>query len=481
MASHWISRSVDEIKGQSKQSLAIGPFGSRMKSDNYVDKGIPVIRGQNITSGRQFEGDFVYITENKADELRSCNVFKGDLVFPHRGAIGEVGIVLDDNRYVISTSLMKLTCNPELAHPLFVYYFFKSPQGRFELLKNASQVGTPGIGQPLTSLASIQIPLPEIGLQKTIAAILGTLDDKIELNRRMNQTLEAMAQAIFQSWFVDFDPVKAKMAAIASCRDTERAAMAALAGKLVVPKDWTEISDKDLNAAEAALAQLSEKQLIHLAQTAALFPSALVDSTSEVGLIPAGWEIRSLDKIATYMNGLALQNFPVADGEEGLSVIKIAEMRSGFTAKSAQATRNLKEEYIIQNGDILFSWSGSLLVKQWHLGEGALNQHLFKVTSIRYPKWFYYFATLHHLPWFRSIAEGKATTMGHIQRHHLTQAQVAVYDDVVSSANQLIQPILDKALQVMVEVNTLIQLRDTLLPKLLSGELALLEVEEMLR
>ena len=132
-------------------SIAIGPFGSRMKSDCYVEDGIPVIRGTNITGGPTFDGEFVYITEEKADTLGSSNVYQSDLVFPHRGSIGEVGIILEDKRYVLSSSLMKLTCDREKVNPKFLYYFFKSSTGRHELLKNASQVGTPGIGQPLTS------------------------------------------------------------------------------------------------------------------------------------------------------------------------------------------------------------------------------------------------------------------------------------------------------------------------------------------
>jgi type I restriction enzyme S subunit len=111
---------------------------------------------------------------------------------------------------MLSTSLMKLSCNRELVDPLFIFYFFRSSLGRQSLLQHASTVGTPGIGQPLTSLRSIQVPVPALAEQRTIAHILGTLDDKIELNRRMSETLEAMARALFNSWFVDFEPVRAK-------------------------------------------------------------------------------------------------------------------------------------------------------------------------------------------------------------------------------------------------------------------------------
>jgi Restriction endonuclease S subunits len=194
------------------EKISIGPFGSRMKSDTYVSCGVPVIRGTNLTGGRSFSGEWVYVSEEKADELASCNTVAGDLVFPHRGAIGEVGLVpADRERYMLSSSLMMLRCNKALADSLYLYYFFKSATGQHELLKNASQVGTPGIGQPLSSLKSIELALPPLKEQRAIAHTLGALDDKIELNRRMSATLEAMARALFQDWFVDFGPVRAKM------------------------------------------------------------------------------------------------------------------------------------------------------------------------------------------------------------------------------------------------------------------------------
>ena len=212
MANDWKTLRVDDIKAAGNRAIAIGPFGSRMKSEAYVAVGVPVIRGNNISDTRSLAGDFVFVSEETADELRASNVFAGDLVFPHRGAIGEVAIVPDDGvpRYMLSTSLMKLTCNPDRVDPNFVFYFFRSEHGRHALLQNASTVGTPGIGQPLTSLRSIVLPVPPLSDQRAIAHILGTLDDKIDLNRRMSDTLALMARALFKSWFVDFDPVRAK-------------------------------------------------------------------------------------------------------------------------------------------------------------------------------------------------------------------------------------------------------------------------------
>ena len=137
------------------------------------------------------------------------------------------------------------------------------------------------------------------------------------------------------------------------------------------------------------------------------------------------WEEKSLPEIADYLNGLALQKFP-AKGNDFLPVIKIREMKQGISENSDKCNRDIPSQYIVQDGDVLFSWSGSLEVVLWTGGEGALNQHLFKVSSKEYPKWFYYLATKHHLAEFKVIAESKSTTMGHIQREHLKQAMISI-------------------------------------------------------
>lgn len=425
----WRNVRIDEIANK----VVIGPFGSRMKSDLYTESGVPVIRGTNLTGGKNFSGDWVYVSDETADELSNCNVIEGDLVFPHRGAIGEVGIVPGDrDRYLLSTSLMMLRCDPSQAYSPYLYYFFKSRTGRHELLKNASQVGTPGIGQPLTSLKSIEVALPSVDEQRSIAHILGTLDDKIELNRRMNETLEAIARAIFKSWFVDFDPVRAKASGEAPesiCR------------RLGLTPDLL-----------------------------ALFPDRLVDS--ELGEIPEGWEVKPLDGIADYLNGLALQKFPPESDSEWLPVIKIAQLKKGDSVGADHASYDLKYEYIVDDGDVLFSWSGSLEVDIWCGGRGALNQHLFKVTSDNYPKWFYFYWTKHHLLHFKAIAAGKAVTMGHIQRKHLTEALCVIPQQaIMERLDEIVAPLLDKQIENRKESRTLGVMRDTLLPKLLSGEL----------
>jgi type I restriction enzyme S subunit len=219
MTKKWDKISINEIKSPARYSLAMGPFGSNIKTDNFVPDGVPIIRGGNLSGERFNDIDFVFLTEEKADELKSANAFSLDIVFTHRGTLGQVGIIPKKSRYpryVVSQSQMKLTCDQSKVDPYFVFYFFKSYYGRHALLSNTSTTGVPAISQPLTSLKKIELPFPSLTEQRTIANILRSLDDKIELNRQMNEMLEAISRAIFQSWFVDFDPVRAK----AEGRDT---------------------------------------------------------------------------------------------------------------------------------------------------------------------------------------------------------------------------------------------------------------------
>jgi len=183
------------------------------------------------------------------------------------------------------------------------------------------------------------------------------------------------------------------------------------------------------------------------------------------------WEEKGLDEIADFLNGLPLQKYPYKTGNP-LYVIKIKELNNGFTDSSDLCSADIPEQYIVCPGDVIFSWSGSLQVDIWKYGKGALNQHLFKVTSRYYPKWFYYFWIKYHLPEFKMIAESKATTMGHIQRKDLSNAIVLVPDgQELNFIDNIMSPLIEKIEHNNAQVLVLQKLRDTLLPKLISGEI----------
>ena len=191
------------------------------------------------------------------------------------------------------------------------------------------------------------------------------------------------------------------------------------------------------------------------------------------GELPEGWVHGSLLDIANYLNGLAMQKFRPADGENCLPVLKIKELRQGSCdASSELCSPSIKPEYIVHDGDVIFSWSGSLLVDLWCGGMCGLNQHLFKVTSEKYPKWFYYAWTEHHLARFVAIAADKATTMGHIKREELAKAEVVIPDAAsMERIGGILQPMYDLIISNRIENRKLAALRDAILPQLMSGEL----------
>lgn len=289
-----------------------------------------------------------------------------------------------------STEYIVLREKKGLSDGHFLYYFSISPI--FREVAILSMTGSSGRQRVQTDVVKQHLfeipPLPE---QKAIAAVLGSLDDKIDLLHRQNQTLEAMAETVFRQWFVE-----------------------------EVRKDWE------------------------------------------------GWPLSS---IAHFLNGLACQKYPPKNDLDKLPVLKIRELSSGISESSDWATREVKPEYIVEAGDVIFAWSASLMVKVWDGEKCVLNQHLFKVTSSDFPKWFYLMWCKHHLAEFISISASHATTMGHIKRGDLDAAMVNVPpDNELKVMSEQMTPLLDKQIAIAKQIKSLEKLRDTLLPKLMSGE-----------
>lgn len=232
------------------------------------------------------------------------------------------------------------------------------------------------------------------------------------------------------------------------------------------------INHNEQKAIASVLSSLDDKiDLLHqqnqtleaLAET--LFRQWFIEEAKE------DWEERPLSSIANFLNGLACQKFPPKDSINRLPVLKIKDLTSGISENSDWASTDVKPEYIIKNGDVIFAWSASLMVKIWNGEDCIINQHLFKVTSEEFPKWFYYFWCKQHLREFISIAQSHATTMGHIKRSDLDEAMVLIPDnDEIEKMTFQMNPILDKIQLNNNQINSLTKLRDTLLPKLMSGE-----------
>ena len=375
-------------------------------------------RGYDLPQRDRIPGPIPLVSSSGITDYHAEAKVKGPGVVTGRyGTLGEVFYIPSDF-WPLNTTLYIRDFKGN--DPRFINYFLHG----VDFLAYSDKAAVPGVNRNHLHQAVVRCPT-DITEQRAIAHVLGTLDDKIELNRRMNQTLEAMAQAIFQDWFVEFGPTRAKMEG----------------EEPYLPEElWN------------------------------LFPDELVDS--KLGETPVGWEVKALDDIADYQNGLALQRFRPVNDEERLPAVKISQLRTGKADGGEWAKATIRPECIIDDGDVIFSWSGSLMVKVWCGGRAALNQHLFKVTSKVYPKWFYYQRIESHLSEFQRIAADKTTTMGHIKREHLSSAKCVVPSQALLTAtDDVLGTLFSKQVSINLQSNTLGSLRDALLQKLVSGEI----------
>jgi type I restriction enzyme S subunit len=444
MNSEWTSATIEEIAADESSAISIGPFGSRMKSECYVESGIPVVMGSNIADGKYPAGNFVFVTEEKASELKSSEVRGGDLVFPHRGAIGRVALIPRGKRMILSSSLMKLTPNQEKCCSEFLLYFFRSSRGVYELLKNASTVGTPGIGQPLSSLRQIPLEVPPLGEQRAIAHILGALDDKIELNRKTNETLEAMARVLFQSWFVDFDPVRAK----AEGRPTG------------LPD---EISD--------------------------LFPNSFQDS--ELGEIPSGWESVLLGDVSDWRSGSTPSKANPEYWGGAIPWISANSMKDTFAISS---DLSLTSAGIKNGGRLAPAGAILLLVRGSGLHsripcciasrEMAFNQDVKAITEVTGSS----LSTNHIFAYLRARAgellemvEFTGIGAGKLDTARLQGLPITVpIQRLAKASGEILDASYERIKNNLVSSMRLGEIRDVLLPLLISGELRIPEAERLL-
>ena len=325
----------------------------------------------------------------------------------------------------------------ERLDPLFAAYFLRSPATRQRFTAYGSGTGIQNLNQRIIS--ELPIRLPPLGEQQRIAAVLCSLDNKIELNRRMNGVLEGLARAIFKSWFVDFEPVKAKAAGANS--------------------------------------------FIGMPQTVFdLLPKRFVNF--EVGQVPEGWELVSLYDTAKYVNGAAFRSEHFCESAEGLPIIKIAELKNGITSQTKFSTRELDANRKVDTGDMLYSWSGSpetsLAVFRWTRGPGLLNQHIFKIIcTTESHEHFVYFLLKHLRNTLIQIARNKQTTgLGHVTVADMKRLQVCrPPETVLDVTDETIGPLFNQSFANERETLVLATIRDTLLPKLISGELSVPDLD----
>jgi len=411
LRSVWRYELLENVAAPDKGAIAIGPFGSRLKTDTYTKSGVALIRGQNLTDSKVLSGEFVFISDETARTLGNANVKPFDLVFPHRGNIGSVGIVPEgEQKYALSTSLMKITLDREKVEPLFLYYFFRTSQGRAELLKNASQVGTPGIATPLTSLRACVVPVPPLTEQTAIAEFLSLLDDRIDLLRRTNAILESIVQTTFKSWFIDFDPVYAK----AEGRD---------------PVGMNE-------------------------ETAALFPHSFEDSA--LGEIPKGWSCTRLGDLLELSYGKALKSTDRRHGD-------IPVYGSG-------GVTGFHDEALVSEGSIIVGRKGTVGSLYWEDGPFYPIDTTFYVKPKTAPLTYCYYAMqrlgLENMNTDAAVPGLNRENAYRIKLIRPDEAALKVFDDFALAVRHSIYGNGN-------HIKVLENLRDALLPRLIFGKLRL--------
>ena len=396
----------------------------------YLGGDTSLIRSQNVLDFSFSWDGLAYIDDEQAAKLNGVEIIKGDVLLNITGdSVARACIVPESALPArVNQHVSIIRGDTSLVLNDYIMYFL---QYKKTYLLSLSQGGATRNALTKGMIEDLAIPLPPLSKQEEIVRVLKNLDDRIEVNRRINDNfvieplleilliwmmttlindnLEQQAQALFKSWFVDFKPFR-------------------------------------------------DQPFVE----------------SELGMIPQGWRVESLSSIADYINGLAMQKYRPTGNETGLPVLKIKELGQGCCDDNSElcSPSLIGEKYIIDDGDIIFSWSGTLMVNIWCGGKCGLNQHLFVVKPYDVPKWFAYQWTKHHLDNFIQIAKDKAVTMGHIKRGELDKAKVLIPNkDNLVKISSLMIPIYRQIISHEIESRRLASIRDTLLPRLMSGML----------
>ena len=332
------------------------------------------------------------------------------VLLPRKGTLSNIQFA--DSPFWTVDTLYYTEIDSHLADPYYLYYYLK----QLDLTQLNSGTGVPSM--TFDSYYNIKVNLPNIHEQRAVGQLLSVVDDKIQLNKRINDNLEAMAKQLYDYWFVQFD----------------------------FPND----EDKPYKSSGGAM----------------------VWNEKLKRMIPQGWHCGTLLDIAEYTNGLACQKYRPIDNKK-LPVIKIKEMHDGLSADTEWVKADIPDEVKVFDGDVLFSWSASLEVMLWAYGNGGLNQHIFKVTSKNgYPRSFYFYQLIHYVGVFKQMAEARKTTMGHITQDHLRQSTIALPPnvDIANKLEKKLCPIFDAIVKNSQEIMALTKQRDELIPLLMNGQ-----------
>ncbi|CZR08793.1 type I restriction enzyme, S subunit [Trichococcus flocculiformis] len=393
-----------------------------LKKSEYIDRSdYRIINGSNVVNNNIDWFGCGYISEERYEESPEIMLKPNDIVMTKDGTIGKLAIIRSlEQKTTVASGLFVIRVEDNSIDVDYLYYYFSSFYFK-ELVKSRIEGSViPHLYQK--DLVALKLPLPDLSEQKAISKVLRTLDDKIDVNNQINKTLENMAQEIFKQWFVDF-----------------------------------EFPNEDGESYKSSGGEMVE---------------------SELGLIPKGWEVASLYDIADYINGTSFKKNEVNEFE-GIPIIKIVEIKNGYSKSTSfyNGTTNKAKKYYLRKRDILFSWSGnpetSIDIFIWSKEQGILNQHIFKVEPYDYSKSYIYFLLKNFKSVFMDIASNKQTTgLGHVTVADLKRLKTPIpNEEILSEFIKISDVIIEKIFNNMQEIETLQSLRDSLLPKLLSGEI----------
>lgn len=410
---------LGEIALAGDAGLVDGPFGSNLPASDYVPYGVPVIRGSNLSKGEvRFKGeDFVFVSDATADRLNRSTCIPRDIIFTKKGTLGQVGIVPTRpyEKYLLSSNQMRLRVNEAVANSDYVYYALSTYDSISKIIREAEHTGVPKIN--LAYIRRFRIPLPPRSVQDQICGIISALDNRIDVLRQTNATLESVAQALFKSWFIDFDPVRAKA------------------------------EGREPDGMDAA--------------TAALFPTEFEESA--LGLIPRGWSVARLGDTIELAYGKAL---------------KATDRRPGSVpVYGSGGITGYHDEALVKHASIVVGRKGTVGALYWEDAPFFPIDTTFYVKPKMTPLTFCFYA-MQRLGLTHMNTDAAVPGLNRENAYRLEVLRPV--GEVLEAFDQLVGPLREAMRTNGLRADTLMQLRDSLLPRLISGKLRLPEAQAQL-
>jgi len=442
--------------------------GKYPKATDFIETGIPFISASDFSEGRIKSDNFRFISEQQHETLLKGQTKFGDVLVVTRGnGVGNVAWVDEEfNNCNLNAQLALLRSDEKEIHNKFLYYLLSSPKYKEILISYSSGSAQPQL--PIRALKLIELSFPEYDKQKSIAKILSDLDDKIHLNNQINQTLESIAQAIFKSWFIDFEPVRAKIAAKQEGNDPELAAMCAISGK-----------------SEVEIQQMSEDDFAELQASAALFPDELVES--ELGEVPKGWEISKISKIGKVITGKTPSSkIENSFAEKGTFFITPTDIDTEVFVTNTNRYLSEHGEIAIKNskvdeGSLCITCIGSQMGKVVITPKSAFtNQQINSILLFNSTLRNYIFLNLRQRRDEIFLIGSGGSTMPIINKSTFESLNMILPDlALIRKFDNFISPFFNNILSNSVENIELKNMRDALLPELLAGKINVSMLKDM--